>query len=475
MKTACCTLPGRATLVTSIVLLWILLLTSSPASVLAEAPLPLNISVYQNPDPKPSGSTPIPPTSVDQPSAFELVVSGQVGYREAGNWYSVANVYMELYETHSHAPLASTNSDSNGVYSFPGIDISVSDRTLRVYVYAQNDRFQVVDILGATYDDNDSSIRVYPTDIFSTVNVNIEERYNDPFMIMRTLNMYAPAGGCANVKVEWPTLKGYGFTDSSSAFKCEIYLKGGTHADQKDPDVILHEFGHTKMWGDYGYWPCRSNPVYGLPPCYTGYHRYMQTNPIFAWGEGWPHFLAAMVQNDPVFANNGTGGYGWNLDSEPNSAWPKGADVEASVAGLLWDLFDPVSAGDKDTLDLSESAIMTVYADAEPGSTGDHVDTFYPEFWKSLIYAGGQTCQQLDPMFAYFGIPTDCNDSCLFIDFHNDAYIDIDDIYSVIYHSIFYSAPYDARYDVNPPPPDGQIDIEDIFTVASRFGETCTY
>ncbi len=174
-----------------------------------------------------------------------------------------------------------------------------------------------------------------------------------------------------------------------------------------------------------------------------------------------------MVQNDPLYENSGTSGFVWNLEAEPLSPWPKGADVEASVAGLLWDLFDPVSADDNDALYLSENAIMTVYADAEPGTTGAHIDTFYPEFWKSLIYASGQACQQLDPMFAYFGIPTDCNDSCLFID--------IVDINIVIHHSIFVSAPYDARYDVGFSGPNGEIDIGDIFKVANSFAETCTY
>ncbi len=52
-----------------------------------------------------------------------------------------------------------------------------------------------------------------------------------------------------------------------------------------------------------------------------------------------------MVQNQGNYVDSKVGGgFAINLETDPQN-WPnRGANVEGSVAGLLWDLFDPVDA-----------------------------------------------------------------------------------------------------------------------------------
>ena len=53
--------------------------------------------------------------------------------------------------------------------------------------------------------------------------------------------------------------------------------------------------------------------------------------------------------------------------------------------------------------------------------------------------------------------------------------IDLDDINILIAHSIFTDGvPYDPAYDIAPIPPDGVVDIVDVFEVGLYFGQTCS-
>jgi hypothetical protein len=114
--------------------------------------------------------------------------------------------------------------------------------------------------------------------------------------------------------------------------------------DQMDEDVILHEYGHSVMFGIFGEFP----PDSGGPHSWTGHY-----TPELAWSEGWATYASCMIQNDRYYddtvdqwvhidVENQTDGSEWDGDGN-------GDDTESAVCGLLWDIFD-TNSDNNDTL-----------------------------------------------------------------------------------------------------------------------------
>ena len=174
--------------------------------------------------------------------------------------------------------------------------------------------------------------------------------------------------------------------------------------------MILHEYAHTKMWGDFGYWPC-GIPIPGLPPCYRVHAWGDVTDVRFAWSEGWPDFYQAMVQNEGNYQDSTVNGiFTINIETEPQNWANRGANVEGAVAGLLWDLFDPVNNAENDDTELTVNEIRNGYSDliaTGAYNQGTHADNIYEEFWQNLRNRG-KTCSQLWNTFNRFNIRTGC-------------------------------------------------------------------
>ena len=108
-----------------------------------------------------------------------------------------------------------------------------------------------------------------------------------------------------------------------------------TDSDEFDDSVILHEYAHL-LAARFSRDDSRGGPH--LPGD--------MLDPRVAWSEGWANFFSSAVRLNPIFIDSkGLGAVGIRFDLEenvPGNDRP-GYRSEASVQGLLWDLFDEVS------------------------------------------------------------------------------------------------------------------------------------
>ena len=125
----------------------------------------------------------------------------------------------------------------------------------------------------------------------------------------------------------------------------DIYVDG---PDCETPDVPLHEMGHSVQYNIYGDY---------LPNVGGSHSLFSHSSVALAWIEGWATTWMFWVTNDPYYDPPGDG----CVDLE-NRTWgdggDEGSDVEARVAGALWDIFDTNNEGydkcSRDWLDMWE-------------------------------------------------------------------------------------------------------------------------
>jgi hypothetical protein len=351
--------------------------------------------------------TPVPtntptPSRTPTPTPVTITFSGDVTYVDGGVSYPVPYVEVFLKDAANNGILRTGWADINGHYVFPAVSLQPGGN---VYVHgkASNDHLTIgADPFGSVYskDGRTQGVTANPQ---QTVHLKIEDNPNTPeddtgsWMIMRTLETHWDPG-CTGVTVYWPSVLG------PSTIGCSIHLRGGDDQDQRDPDVILHEYAHTKMGPEYGYWPCGGF-------CYRLQHPWnVYSDPNFAWFEGWPDFYQGMVQNEGNYVDSSSGGgFAINLETDPHN-WVLGTNVEGSVAGLLWDLFDPVNPAENDDIQLTVNEIRNGYSDliaTGAYNQGTHADNIYEEFWQNLRNRG-KTCSQLWNTFNRFNIRTGC-------------------------------------------------------------------
>jgi hypothetical protein len=130
-----------------------------------------------------------------------------------------------------------------------------------------------------------------------------------------------------------------------------------TNSDEYDDSVILHEYAHmlaARFSRDDS--PGGSHGLGDL------------LDPRVAWSEGWANFFSAAVQGDPIYRDSKgpVGGLDVRFDLEENVPVgdQPGYRSEASVASLLWDLFDEnADAGDGGRFPFS--AIWVAFTDLQ--------------------------------------------------------------------------------------------------------------
>jgi|GEM_PF-3558157 len=165
-------------------------------------------------------------------------------------------------------------------------------------------------------------------------------------------------------------------------------------------DVILHEFDHHFMY--------KKNYKKSLP---GGEHFICQkSSKKMAWSEGWAHFSSCAKQNDPIFhdpkwtrgdwdVENGKkagsdGKWGTADDYDCPSAANKGDEAEASIAGILWDLYDDTpnekdAAGKKfDQVSLPFKTIVEAMNIKKTATNQGDIHDFYNRLKNVLIKEG---------------------------------------------------------------------------------------
>ncbi len=136
--------------------------------------------------------------------------------------------------------------------------------------------------------------------------------------------------------------------------------------DVDDEDVFLHEFDHHLMHekdnvilegGTHGY----NQHLTGEPKTEGGPNRTRAEAERCAFSEGWAHFSSCAKRNSSIFTD--ANDYEFNLENRSwryynttthqwspwydTSIYPDGKDIEASIAAILWDLFDKKSGYDR--------------------------------------------------------------------------------------------------------------------------------
>jgi hypothetical protein len=127
-----------------------------------------------------------------------------------------------------------------------------------------------------------------------------------------------------------------------------------TDSDEFDDSVILHEYAHMLA----GRFSRDDSP--------GGAHVLGDVlDPRLAWSEGWANFFSSAVRGTPIFIDSkGPGVVGVRYDLEENSPAGdiRGYWSEASVQGLLWDLFDE-AVDDGDSVVFPFSAIWNAFTE----------------------------------------------------------------------------------------------------------------
>ena len=350
------------------------------------------------------------PTITPTPTPAPVTISGRIWYWDSGNQYAVPGAYVELFDYSYSSLLANSWADSNGNYVFSPVFLP-ANRNVYVRVIARDANHEIYPPApGAIYWYQLDPVWV-PVGTHHILNIPIGETDNGPWLILRTLHTNRSgfgAGGCGMVTVRWPGPTVPLLPKATFARPCEIFLAGGEHQDQRDPDVILHEYAHAMMWGDYGYWPaCPGTVVFwpGSSACYREHYWNTPSDPEFAWFEGWPNLIQGMVQNDQWYIDSYAGVTPRPFSLEDyDQGNPRGVNVEGSVARLLWDLWDPINAGDNDDIALGNSTMLNAYRRWRPGGAGNYTDNIFTEYWQSL-QDGGQTCSALWNTYTQHGIP----------------------------------------------------------------------
>ncbi|MFQ5588696.1 MAG: hypothetical protein ACE5F7_07635, partial [Nitrospiria bacterium] len=153
----------------------------------------------------------------------------------------------------------------------------------------------------------------------------------------------------------------------------------GGDADEYDDGVIIHEYGHfiaVKFLRD-------DSP--------GGFHALTDNaqDIRLSWSEGWANFFAVAVQNSPVYVDTASGGaqLSVNMETYSSPSTPSLPSLavyttsEIAVAGVLWDLFDPVGTtpGESDPVALNFSEIFKTFLSFPPAKPTT-LETFWTQF-----------------------------------------------------------------------------------------------
>lgn len=169
----------------------------------------------------------------------------------------------------------------------------------------------------------------------------------------------APSAAFPELRANWSTQSASGTYYDPQAKELTILGLADADTDEYDSHVIIHEWGH--------YYEDRLSRSDSPGGSHT---LGQQKDPRLAFSEGWGNALGAMVlYPDDLYADsNGPGqASGFSFALEPNAADDPapGWYSEMSVAHFLYDLFDPVSAGDGDAIDLGLGPIHAAMAGPE--------------------------------------------------------------------------------------------------------------
>ncbi|UYZ39565.1 MAG: PKD domain-containing protein [Candidatus Methanospirare jalkutatii] len=297
---------------------------------------------------------------------------------------------VELYDNEPYPLppelLQTTHTDANGYYEFDPIDNNdgflEGGRDIFVVVYADTDAVRVTDgssvyshpteivdnvgpddITGGYLDmgkinvDNDGAFNIYNTTIdeYQWLNERVD-------WTREQIEVRWPYGG-------WPQHVYIYNTLTGAIIEEWIEVPNGWEWDRHTP---LHEYAHGIMLAAYGY------NHFNMPPAgnYNGHWIYMESDPGFAFIEGWAEFMECAIDNDKDYSFNTSETIESNdwADYESFGNWD-GSIVEGAVASILWDIFDPSDPNDNCEDGFFDDGI----------SLGDGISNEFNKLWEIIL------------------------------------------------------------------------------------------
>lgn len=322
-----------------------------------------------------TGSAPVGVVSPN-PGGTNFTVSGKASYEdkpfnEAGFTGTlepkpIRNAVVNVIAIDGFVTLASDSTDTNGNFSFPGLNNNLRRGGIYLQVLARTAAGSPtqVEIRNNTTDDavpalvsaalDDSAGAPLTVEITASASAGIGGAFNVLDTFSSSSELIQKSGPCPTATGEcipppltayWEpgTAEGTFYDDQLDA----IFILGGGgedgDADEYDDAVIAHEYGHFAM----RHFSRDDSP--------GGEHRITDnTQDIrLSWSEGWGNFFSSAVRNSPLYVDtSGSGAFSFNLESytSPGFIPPSSLSAktiyttsEVAVAGVLWDLFDPAA------------------------------------------------------------------------------------------------------------------------------------
>jgi hypothetical protein len=194
----------------------------------------------------------------------------------------------------------------------------------------------------------------------------------------------------------WPDSGTY--VEGSNGYRIHI-----VDGDEMDEDVILHEYGHSIMYGIYGSFP----PDAGGSHYWTGHY-----NEELALSEGWATYASCIVSNDQFYDDTTDVIIHINVENASDgSEWDgggNGEDTESAVCGLLWDIYDAHN-DNRDTISDGPVNIFDVF---RYYTTGGHKTYTVHQFWDGWFGRGHDEIEKINATFFDHGIDKNNSPSC---------------------------------------------------------------
>jgi hypothetical protein len=281
----------------------------------------------------------------------------------------IRNARVELINTVSQVLIAVSETDNAGrfnvpVPSDPNLSVRVISRlrnsTLRVQDNTNLNAFYATPAI-------DIDGRTPPAEVVLTDTSRVSGAFNILEMVQRandTVRSADPTLTLPGPTIFWSSknTNRYGSpaigligTTMFNLGNNTAYILGdrSTDSDEFDDPVIIHEYAHM-LAAKFSRDDSPGGP-HGLGD---------QLDPRVAWSEGWADFFSSVVRNDPIWRDsngpNGVNVLRYDLEENVPVGDNPGYWSEASVDGILWDLYDD-HPDDRDDVQYSFAQIWAAF------------------------------------------------------------------------------------------------------------------
>ncbi|MCP8313683.1 MAG: PEGA domain-containing protein [archaeon] len=340
------------------------------------------------------------------------------------SYMPIRYAYVELWDDDTFSSddfLGSSYTDSSGYSSIGPVSNSDPEwgtQDVYVIVYADNTAVRVVDGSYTTWSyktETQSDVPDGIYDIGSWTAPSTDDGAYNIYNVIINGHQYVDNRPNTDPPSEVTAVWYPGSTDGTyyNPGTQEIHLLGyASDPDEWDNGIILHEYGH------------HIANLYNIDNSPGGTHTWAGIySPELAWSEGWAHYFSCVVRGSPSYRDTTSVGWAeYNLetgiatysDGSSSNGNSNGDSCEASVAGILWDIYDSADDdqngdGIGDTLSTSDDLIWDVI---HYYSTSGHGVYTIHEFWDGWFARAHDYLSQMNAIFWEHGVDKNNPPSC---------------------------------------------------------------